>query len=66
MSGEDKGKQGWELTHDLFEVYWKLDNRGKLYADRVRVCGTTFYYCGTGRRPSAGNWQKTRKTRREA
>ena len=38
-----KPKQGWQLNTGLFEVFWKRGPRG-LYADRIRVCGVTFYY----------------------
>ena len=36
---------GWELHSDLFEIHWKRGETG-VYADKVRICGTTFHYIG--------------------
>lgn len=33
----------WELTTDLFEIHWVKDVRGKIYADKVRICGCLFF-----------------------
>lgn len=41
-----KVRPGWMLYFDLFEVHWKRGRDGQLYADRVRVMGTTFWYRG--------------------
>jgi hypothetical protein len=36
-------KPGWELHSNLFEIHWVKNHRGKLYADKVRINGCTFY-----------------------
>ena len=39
-------KPGWELNYGLFEVHWKRGGTTGLYADKVRVTGTSFRWTG--------------------
>lgn len=43
MKRKSKPKRGWQLFNGLFEIYWKRGPKG-LYADRIRIAGSTFYY----------------------
>lgn len=40
---EEQVRHGWQLQSGLFEVFWKRGPKG-MFADRVRICGTTFHY----------------------